>query len=556
MLRPYLIAGLLCVAQALALGAMPACAEDQGPSVTLPVVPEPAAPSATPTPPDTSAVHAIEPSPVVEPPTDETPAIEPVSPPSTPHPVVELIKTKLADADLRKDANEGDLAAIEAFYAARTEGPLWTTEMGFSAKGQAVLSEIEKADDWGLDKTAFELPQAGALPTSPDAQALAEIKLDLAILKYARFARGGRFVPIDISGLFDQEPPLRDPKTVLTEIAVEDAPDVYLQSLHPKHEGFSHLRQALLEARGKDEEDVKTDANVVAIKRIVLNMERWRWLPEDLGAIYIWINTPEYMLYMIKDGKPIYTDKTLVGTISNATPVFSADMGTVVFNPEWIAPRSVLKEALLPPLRKKNYNFLKKHRFSVSYGGKPVNAAKVKWNSVNIHNYTFIQKPGPGNNLGKIKFLYPNKHDVYMHDTLPVRKKVFEKSARAIGYGCVRMEKPQQFAELLLSEDQELPKAKVKELWDKSINQAVTIKGTIPVHTTYFTAAADGEGKVKTFTDLYGLDRKLATAMYGDTTGFPLPPPEVKQRRAVGTSVSVSRPSSGAIADSLGGFLD
>ena len=554
MLRPYLIAGLLCAAQALAYAAMPVCAEDHGPSVTLPVVPEPAAPSATPTTPDT-AVHAIEPAPVAEPPAAETPA-EPASSPSTPHPVVKLIKTKLADADMRKDANEKDLTAIEAFYAARTDGPLWTTEMGFSAKGQAVLSEIEQADDWGLDKTAFKVPQAGALPTSPDAQALAEIKLDLAILKYARFARGGRFVPIDISELFDQEPPLRDPKTVLTEIAVADAPDIYLQSLHPKHEGFARLRQALLEARGKDEEDAKTDANEVAIKRIVLNMERWRWLLEDLGETYVWLNTPEYMLYMIKDGKPIYADKTLVGTISNATPVFSADMGTVVFNPEWIAPRSVLKEALLPPLRKKNYNFLKKHRFLVSYGGKPVNAAKVKWNSVNIHNYTFIQKPGPGNRLGKIKFLYPNKHDVYMHDTLPVRKKVFQKSARAIGYGCVRMEKPQQFAELLLSEDQELPKAKVKELWDKSVNQAVTIKGTIPVHTTYFTTVADGEGKVQTFTDLYGLDRKLATAMYGDTTGFPLPPPEVKQRRAVGTSVSASRPTSGGIADSLGDFFD
>jgi murein L,D-transpeptidase YcbB/YkuD len=553
-LRPYLIAGLLYMAQALALGFLPACAEDQGPSVTLPVVPEPPEPSAASTTPDASAVHAIEP--VAEPPAAETPAVEPASSPPTPHPVVELIKTKLADADLRKDANAEDLAALEAFYATRIDGPLWTTEMSFSAKGQAVLSEIEQADDWGLDKTAFELPQAGALPSSPDAQALAEIKLDLAILKYARFARGGRFVPIDISELFDQEPPLRDPKTVLTEIAVADAPDAYLQSLHPKHEGFARLRQALLEARGKDEEDAKTDANAVAIKRIVLNMERWRWLPEDLGAIYIWINTPEYMLYMIKDGKPIYTDKTLVGTISNATPAFSADLGTVVFNPEWIAPRSVLKEALLPPLSKKNYDFLKKHRFSVSYGGKPVNVSRVKWTSANIHNYTFIQKPGPGNNLGKIKFLYPNKHDVYMHDTLPVRKKVFQKSARAIGYGCVRMEKPQQFAELLLAEDQELPKAKVKELWDKSVNQAVTIKSTIPVHTTYFTAVVGGEGKVKTFTDLYGLDRKLATAMYGDATGFPLPPPEVKQRRAVGTSVSASRPTSGGIADSLGGFFD
>ena len=122
--------------------------------------------------------------------------------------------------------------------------------MGLSARGQHALFEIEKADDWGLDAAAFELPPTGDLPAGPDKEAMAEIKLDLAILKYARFARGGRLNPQELSGLFDQTPALRDPKLVLMEIAAASAPDAYLRSLHPKHEQFVRLRKALVRMRG------------------------------------------------------------------------------------------------------------------------------------------------------------------------------------------------------------------------------------------------------------------------------------------------------------------
>ena len=112
--------------------------------------------------------------------------------------VVALIRTKLADPALRKGADPADLAALEAVYKARTGGPLWMTDMGFSAKGERALSEISEADDWGLDASAFDLPSGNDLPAGPEAAAIAELKLDLAILKYARFARGGRLTPLDI----------------------------------------------------------------------------------------------------------------------------------------------------------------------------------------------------------------------------------------------------------------------------------------------------------------------------------------------------------------------
>jgi murein L,D-transpeptidase YcbB/YkuD len=434
--------------------------------------------------------------------------------------------------------------------------------MGFSAKGQSALFEIGKADAWGLDATAFDLPPAGALPGSPEAQGLAEIKLDLAILKYARFARGGRFNPPELSQLFDQAPPLRDPKTVITEIAAADAPDLYLQSLHPKHEQFMRLRQTLLKARGSDEESTKPAGNERDIKRIIINMERWRWMPEDLGPVYVWNNSPEFMLYVVKNGKTIYADKTLVGTIGYATPVFTADMTNIIFNPDWIAPETVVTENLLPALRDENYSILRIHKLSVSYRGTPVDPTRVDWGRVNILNYTFAQKPGPDNVLGKVKFWFPNKHTVYMHDTLPVRKKYFKQLVRMIGHECVRMEKPQQFAEVLLAEGKGWSASQVKEEWDKGVNSSIIFDHKIPVHMTYFTTVVDENGKVASFADVYGLDNKMATALFGNATGFPMPPPEPKRPQAeeadssTSTSANSARRTAGGndIAGSLQGF--
>jgi murein L,D-transpeptidase YcbB/YkuD len=463
--------------------------------------------------------------------------------------LVQLIRAKLADPEIRKGANTDDLAALDAFYAARTGGPLWVTEMGFSTRAQAVSFEIEKADDWGLIAAAFDLPSADALPAGPEARALAEIKLDVAILKYARFARGGRVNPSKVSRLFDQVPPLRDPKTVLADVAAADAPDQYLQSLQPKHDQFLRLRQALLEARGKGGEGTSPKATESQnIRRLILNMERWRWMPENLGSVYVWNNSPEFMVYVIKDGKQIFADKTLVGTPRYATPVFTADMKTIVFNPDWVAPQTVVTEDLAPQLRRGNYSILRAHKLQVNYKGRSIDPARVDWGRVNVLAYSFTQKAGPDNVLGKVKFLFPNKHTVYLHDTVPARRKHFREPSRMLGHECVRMEKPQQFAEVLLREDKGWTEARVKELWSKGLNSSVIIDRKIPVHMTYFTTVVNDAGKVSVFADSYGLDRKLATALFGDAKSFPTPAPEHNQSQAGASSTASRATSWGSIA--------
>jgi L,D-transpeptidase YcbB len=440
-------------------------------------------------------------------------------------PVIALIRSKLAGRGLSSNADPADIAALQAFYGNSSAARLWITDMGLSARAQTALFEIERANDWGLDAAAFELPPAMDLPTSLDEEATAEIKLDLAILKYARFARGGRLNPRELSGLFDQAPTLRDPRIVLREIASARAPDAYLQSLHPKHEPFVRLRHALLKMRDG------AGGNSTDINRIIINMERWRWMPDELGPLYVWSNTPEFMLYVVKDGKTIFADKTQVGTADDPTPVFSADMTTIVFNPEWIAPSSVLVKSLLPRLRKQNYSILDKYAFSVSYQGNPVNPTKIDWTRVNIRDYTFTQKPGPKSNLGKVKFLLPNRHDVLLHDTFAARRKVFQQSMRAIGYGCVRMERADRFAEVLLAEDKGWSASEVNELWEHGVNSPVALDRKIPVHLTYFTAVVDDTGKVSRFADLYGLDKKLAMALFRNATAPAKPSSEIKKPR-------------------------
>jgi murein L,D-transpeptidase YcbB/YkuD len=227
-------------AENVATAGQPAAAPGAAKPQPNPTSPSSAAAAPSPSAPDASAPDAA------TPPSQSTAA----SPMPAADPVIASIRSKLGDASLRKGADVKDLAALEAFYAERSDPPVWITGMGFSAKAQAAINEFGKADDWGLTASAFELPPAGDLPDNADDQAIAEIKLQLAILKYARFARGGRVDPSSLSVLIDQAPPLLDPKIVLTKIAASPTP-AYLQSLHPKHEQFKLKTRAGMHRRSR-----------------------------------------------------------------------------------------------------------------------------------------------------------------------------------------------------------------------------------------------------------------------------------------------------------------
>ena len=521
------IAALVAAAAVLLFGALvvpPAVAQDNPPAAEAddpnaggpePADQKTAAPDAAMPAPANPSAEAASPADDAAQAPGEQPGVTPVQTveiPAPGSPLVEAIRTKLADPALREGATADDLNALVAFYNSRGEA-VWMTDMGFSSEGQAAMDEILKADDWGLSGSAFDLPSAGDLPDSVEKQAIGEIKLDLAILKYARYARGGRTDPDKLKNV-DMTPTFRVPKVVLTEIAAAPEPDAYLQSLHPKHEQFQRLHQALLKARATSEAGAKPRD----MQRIIVNMERWRWMPENLGDLYLQLNIPEFMMYVVKSGKTIHSAKIVVGKPVYATPIFSADLKSIVFNPEWTVPSTIIREDLLPRLRGggmfgSNTSILKQHKLNVNYNGKRVDPSSIDWNRVNMGAISFTQAPGPDNVLGKIKFLYPNRHSVYMHDT--IKRNLLDLTVRAEGHHCPRVANPGKVAAVVLSEDQGLPQAEVDKLLASGYNSGVSLRHRVPVHTTYFTAMVDDEGKVKSFADVYSLDGGVAAAILG-----------------------------------------
>ncbi|HBH41492.1 MAG TPA: hypothetical protein DDW26_06230, partial [Rhizobiales bacterium] len=259
------------------------------------------------------------------------------------------------------------------------------------------------------------------------------------------------------------------------------------------------------------------------IDTVIVNMERWRWMPAELGSYHVEDNIPEFIGRVVKNGKTVYATKVVVGLPKYATPIFSADMRSIVFNPEWVVPETIKLEDLQPALRGGGFlgadtSILRDHELTVSYQGKPVDAGTVDWSHANILQYTFTQPPGPDNVLGTLKFNFPNKHAIYMHDT--IQPEVFDETVRMASHGCIRVYEPARLAALLLAEDKGWSAQQVKDMLAKGNNSVVSLRHKVPVHVTYFTATVDEKGKVQAFADIYGLDSKMGSALFGKATKF------------------------------------
>lgn len=475
---------------------------------------------------------------------------------AAPNPALLALRKMLPQ--LARRANADDRAAVTTFYEARSGPLVWVTPSGYSPKAKAAIAELGKADDWGLRSSHFVVPRLPAGDIAPKVAAAAEVRLTLALLKYARYARGGRIRnPSRISKLLDHTPPVRAPKLLLSDLAAADAPDAYLRALHPKHEQFEKLRQLLLKLRKGDRDTKITygerlqkavprvqrsaagagrspriDAATAAdIDRILVNLERWRWMPADLGRLYVWNNVPEFLTRVLKDGRIINSDRIVAGQPAWPTPSFSADMKTIVFHPSWGVPDGIKRKELWPLLRNSSSGgllglfsaapssraVLEGHELRAYYKGRPIDPNQVNWSNVDIGAYDFRQPPGPKNVLGAIKFMFPNKHDVYMHDT-PDRS-LFARSFRGLSHGCMRVAHPRRLAEVVLAEDKGWSKAKVASLLGGG-TQDVRLSTPIPVHMTYFTAMVDYKGNLRIFPDLYGLDARVGAALLGRKVRF------------------------------------
>src|SRR5262245_8674533 len=514
-----------------------------------------------------------------------------------PSPALAALRKTLAQLSSRTKlaaAHAEDLAAATTFYNAHSGPLLWITESGFTARANTVIAEIRNADDWGLRARDFAVPQLPAGPISPEAAATAEIELTFAALKYARYARGGRLGdPASISKLLDYTPPVRRATDVLADIAASATPDAYLRSLHPQHEQFEGLRRLLLKLRGRGaaDSDIANGAKgqtalselvrletpgseapasvdqdrTVRLGRILVNMERRRWLPGDLGEFYVWNNVPEFVTRVVKKGETFHSDKVVAGQPEWATPAFSAEMKMIVIHPSWGVPDGIKRKELLPLLLNSSRGdllglftgaqssraVLEQHKLQAYYQGRPIDPNQVDWSNANISAYEFRQPPGPTNVLGTIKFMFPNKHDVYMHDT-PERD-LFARSFRGLSHGCMRVADPRRFAAVLLGQDKGWSEQQVANLLTGGTRE-VELTTRIPVHTTYFTAMVDRQGNLRTFGDLYRLDSRIGTSLFGNKVPFVTPryDDEIKAVRASQRSAApAGTPSRSTLVDAI-----
>jgi L,D-transpeptidase YcbB len=431
------------------------------------------------------------------------------------------VLANLEPASTDEERNEN--AALAAFYEERGYAPIWVTAGEFTPKASSVLAEIAKADEWGLDARDFTRPAPPAPNASAQNMAATEIGLARVILKYGRYARGGRIInPAEqLSSYIDRRPQLLKPRSILDGIAAAPEPDAYLRKLHPQHPQFEMLRQKYLTLAGSsrpaDAPKPKGKASVSAdAKRLLANMEQWRWMPADLGEVYIWNNIPDFAQRVVVNGELVRSERIVVGETSKQTPVFSRPMRKITFKPTWIVPDSIKVREIWPSLLRDGGVMARWALQVQTKDGRPVDWRTVDWTKADIREYEVIQPNGRMSVMGKVKFSFPNQHTVFMHDTLERDRHMFQARQRTFSHGCIRVRNPQELAEILMRADKGWEPTRVAEAFTTGTpNNETAIERRILVHTTYFTVMAAEDGKLQTFPDVYGHERRITLALEG-----------------------------------------
>ncbi|HSI40680.1 MAG TPA: L,D-transpeptidase family protein [Xanthobacteraceae bacterium] len=460
--------------------------------------------------------------------------------------------------------------ALVAFYSARANAPLFTADSAISATGRAVLGTLEAAADEGLapsDYAVAVLPadaadaavaqtelriaaaallyarhvQAGRFdPTRISAAVTPERTLPEPAAVLAALAQAGdpRAVLAAYAPQYPGYQALRGKLAGLRAEAGAVAP-VAVPPGRVLRPGMSDARVPLLRVRlgvtgpadslSYDHDLVEAvkqfqtkigqpsngvvGAGVVAalndngerrLADVIANMERWRWLPHDVASRYVFVNIPEFLVRIVKDGSVIHQTKVVVGKPDSPTPLLSHDMEYVVFNPYWNVPPGIARNEMLPKLAANPYA-LAEQGIEVVRNGKAVDPGSIDW-SRGTRGYSFRQPPGERNALGRIKFMFPNKHSVYLHDT-PSRA-LFANERRAYSHGCVRVFEPLKFGEVIFSlgmpDDPWSQQRISKQLGGKE--RYVNLKQRFPVHIAYFTTFVNDAGDLVTREDLYGIN--------------------------------------------------
>jgi murein L,D-transpeptidase YcbB/YkuD len=234
-------------------------------------------------------------------------------------------------------------------------------------------------------------------------------------------------------------------------------------------------------------------SNKQRIKQLIVNMERFRWVPENFTTDYIVVNIPEFKLHVFSNKQLQWSCKVVVGMVMNKTVVFNADLKYVVFSPYWNVPQSIVRNEILKNIRK-DRNYLQKHQMEIT--GYRNGLPEIR------------QKPGTLNALGKVKFIFPNSHNIYLHDT--PSKSLFNEPIRAFSHGCIRVSEPFKLAQFLLRNQPSWNDSAIQAAMNLGTERQVNLSDKVSVFIVYFTSFVDSEGRINFRKDIYGRDKRLA----------------------------------------------
>ena len=254
-----------------------------------------------------------------------------------------------------------------------------------------------------------------------------------------------------------------------------------------------------LEETGKPDKQLLTQLNVPVeerIRQMTINLERMRWMPED-NADRLWANIPEFKLHVFENNKEEMVIKIVVGKAANRTVIFSDSLRYIVFSPYWNVPESIVEKEIMPSIAR-NRNYLERNNMEIlKYSnGQPV----------------VRQKPGGANALGKVKFLFPNRYNIYFHDT--PAKTLFSNQQRAFSHGCIRLQKAFDLAKFLLKDQPEWNDLRIETSMNQVKEEWVSLRSPRPVYVVYFTVWVDQEGVLNFRDDIYGHDKRMAEHLF------------------------------------------
>ena len=255
------------------------------------------------------------------------------------------------------------------------------------------------------------------------------------------------------------------------------------------------------------------------IRQVELNLERWRWMPEELGSRYILVNIPSFKMKVFEGDKRVIESNVVVGRQERQTPAFTANMAYLVLSPKWYVPRSIAVKDKLPQLKRSSYALARQNIRVFNSAGREIKPGTVNWRAVSADNFNYQlrQDAGPRNALGGIKFMFPNPYNVYLHDT-PSRD-LFSRNQRTFSSGCIRISNPIELAEYLLKSDPKWNRDKIKTASTSGQQRVVNLPQTVPVYLLYLTAWVDEDGLVNFRNDIYQRDKPMARALYDGGAG-------------------------------------